>query len=85
MLVNMVDSVDDLDIEGDVLPAKRSREDGDTSGGESDTEVVPQKRRGRGTYHRPRPPRKNNPPAFIQLSLALQSELKKLQQLNGTK
>ena len=36
VLVNMVDFADDLEIEGDVLAAKRSHEDDDTSGGESD-------------------------------------------------
>ena len=65
----------------------RSESDG-TSGTsastESDADVVPEKRRRRGAYHKPRPPRKNNPLAFIQLSPALQSECKKLQQV-GTK
>ena len=68
----------DPEIEEDVLPAKGSHEDDDTSGGESDgtsgtpastesdADVVPEKRR-RGAYHKPRPPRKNNPPAFILL------------------
>ena len=36
VLVNMADVGDDLDIEGDVLRAKRCHEDNDTSGGESD-------------------------------------------------
>ena len=83
VLVNMADFGDDLEIEGDVLAARRSHEDDDTSGGESgetsgtsastesDADVVPEKRGCRGAYHKPRPPRKNNPPAFIQLSLAL--------------
>ena len=48
---------------------------------ETDADIVPEKRRRRGAHHKPRPPRKNNPPATIQLSLALQSELKKLQQV----
>ena len=91
-----------------MLAAKRSPEDDDTSRGgsdgssgksastESDADVAPEKRRRRGTYHKPRPPRQNNLLAFIQLSPALQSELKKLQhvwlhedlvfrKLNGTK
>ena len=83
-----------IEIEGDVLAAKRSHEDDDTSGGVSDGTsgtspsiekdadfVVRQKRRCRGAYHKRRPLRKNNPPAFTQLSLALKSELKKLQQV----
>ena len=36
LLMNMADFVDDLEIEGNVLDAKRSHEDDDTSGGESD-------------------------------------------------
>ena len=92
VLVNMADFGDDLEIEGDVLAAKRSNEDDDTSGGESDgtsgtsastesdADVLPEKRRRRGAHRKPRPPSKNNPPALVQLSLALQSELKKLQQ-----
>ena len=83
-----------IEIEGDVLAAKRSHEDDDTSSGESDGTsgtsasiekdadvVVRQKRRRRGAYRKRRPPRKNNPLAFAQLSPALKSELKKLQQV----
>ena len=74
----------DLEIDGDVLAAKRSREDDDTFGGESggtsgtsastesDADVVPEQRRRRGFHHKPRPPRKNNPSAFVQLSPTLQ-------------
>ena len=59
VLVNMADFVDDLELEGDVLAAKRSHEDEDTFGGksdgalgtsastESDAESVPEKRRRR--------------------------------------
>ena len=36
VLVNMADFGDDLEIEGDVLAAKRTHDDDDTSGGESD-------------------------------------------------
>ena len=36
VLVNMVDFGDDLEIEGDVLVAKRSHQDNDTSSCESD-------------------------------------------------
>ena len=76
-----------------MLAVKRCHEDDDKSRGESDgtsgtsastesdADVVPDKRRRRGGYHYPRLPRKNNPPAFIQLSPALQSECKKLQQV----
>ena len=89
----MADFGDDLEIEGDVLASKRSHEDDDKSDGESDgtsgtlastesdADVVPEKVRRRRAYHKPRPPRKKNPPAFIQLSPPLQSELKKLQQV----
>ena len=84
VLVNMADFGDDLEIEGDVLAAKRHREDDDTTGGESDgtsrtsasthsgAHVMSEKRRSRGSYHKPRPSRKNNPPALIQLSPPLQ-------------
>ena len=88
VLVNMADFGDDLEIEGDVLAAKRSHEDDDTSGGESDgssgtsvesdADVVLEERRRRGAYHKPRPPRHKNQLPFMQLGPALQSELKKL-------
>ena len=90
-LVNMADFGDDLEIERDLLSAKRSHEDEDTSCGksdgtsgtsastESDAEAVPKKQRRRGARHKPRPARTKNPPAFIQLSPASQSELRKLQ------
>ena len=93
VLVNMADFGDDLEIERDVLAAKRCHEDDDTSGGESDgtsgtsastvsdAHVVPEKRRRRRVDRKPRPPRKKNSFAFIQLSPSLQSELKKLQQV----
>ena len=73
------------------MAAKRSHEEDDTFGGESDgtsgtsastesdADLVHDKRRRRGAYRKPREPSKNNPPAFVQLSPALQSELKKLQ------
>ena len=54
---------------------------GTSSSTESDADVVPEKRRRRG-YHKPRPPRKRSPLAFIHLSQALQSESKKLQQVS---
>ena len=89
--VNMADFGDDPEIEGDVLAAKRSHGDDDTSGGESDgtsgtsastasdAESVDEKRRRRGAHRKPRPPRKETPPAIVQLCPALQSELRKLQ------
>ena len=67
---------DDLEIEGDALAAKRSHEDDDPSGGESDgtsgtlastesdADVVPEKRRRQGVYNKSRPPTKHNPLAF---------------------
>ena len=91
LLVNVAEFGDGPEVEGDVLAAKRSDEDEDTSGGGtdgksgasastgSDAESIPEKRRRRGAHYKPRPPRKNTPPAFIQLSAALQPELRKLQ------
>ena len=45
----------------------------------TDAEEVPAKRTRRGVPRKPRVPRKKPPPAYIQLSPALQSELRKLQ------
>ena len=45
----------------------------------TDPEEVPAKRTRRGVPRKPRVPRKKPPPAYIQLSPALQSELRKLQ------
>ena len=45
----------------------------------TDPEEVPAKRSRRGAPRKPRVPRKTPPPAYIQLSPALQSELRKLQ------
>ena len=45
----------------------------------TDPEEVPAKRSRRGAPRKPRVPRKKPPPAYIQLSPALQSELRKLQ------
>ena len=45
----------------------------------TDPEEVPAKRSRRGVPGKPRVPRKKPPPAYIQLSPALQSELRKLQ------
>ena len=49
---------------------------------ESVAESTPEKRRRPGAHHKPRPPRSNNPRAFIQVSPALQSELRKLEHVD---
>ena len=70
-------------------PRKRGR-DSEETGTESDMtegteetiidfEEVSAKRSRRGALRKPRVPRKKPPPAYIQLSPALQSELRKLQ------
>ena len=80
VLMNMAGFGDDREIDGDVLVAKRSHDDDEhircecdrtprkSASSQCDADAVPAKRRRRGTYHLPRPPTKNNPPAFIQLS-----------------
>ena len=91
ILVNLADfeGVDEPDY--DVWTSKRGR-DSEETGTESDMtdgteetitdpEEVPAKRSRRGVPRKPRVPRKKPPPACIQLSPALQSELRKLQQL----
>ena len=65
-----------------ILAAKRCHEDDDGTSGtlastDIDADVVSEKRRRREAYHKPRPPSKNNPLAFIQLS----PSLTKLQQV----
>ena len=45
----------------------------------TDPEEVPAKRSRRGAPRKPRVPRKKPPPAYIQLSPALQSEVRKVQ------
>ena len=73
----------------DVWTTKRGRESEET-GSESevtegteetitDPEEAPAKRTRRGVPRKPRAPRKRPPPAYIQSSPALQSELRKLQ------
>ena len=73
----------------DVWTSKRGR-DSEETGTESDMtegteetttdpEEVPAKRSQRGAQRKPRVPRKKPPPAYIELSPALQSELRKLQ------
>ena len=86
ILVNLADfeGVDEPDY--DVWTSKRGRT-GEETGTESDMteetitdpEEVPTKRSRRGVPRKPRVPRKKPPPAYIQVSPALQSELKKLQ------
>ena len=86
ILVNLA-GMDEPDY--DVWTSKRGR-DSEETGTESemtegteetitDPEEVPAKRTRRGVPRKPRVPRKKPPPAYIQLSRALQSELKKLQ------
>ena len=89
ILVNIADfeGVDEPDC--DVWTSKRGR-DSEETGTESDMtegteetitdpEEVPAKRSRRGAPRKPRVPRMKPPQAFIQLSPALQSELRKLQ------
>ena len=89
ILVNLADfeGVDEPDY--DVWTSKRGR-DSEETGTESDMtegteetitdpEEVPAKRSRRGVPRKKRVPRKKPPPAYIQLSPALQSELRKLQ------
>ena len=89
ILVNLADfeGVDEPDY--DVWTSKRGRDSEETGterdmteGTEettTDPEEVPAKRSRRGVPRKPRVPRKKPPPAYIQLSSALQSELRKLQ------
>ena len=89
ILVNLADfeGVDEPDY--DVWTSKRGR-DSEETGTESDMtegieetitdpEEVLAKRSRRGVPRKPRVPRKKPPPSYIQLSPALQSELRKLQ------
>ena len=89
ILVNLADfeCMDEPDY--DVWTSKRGR-DSEETGTESDMtegteetitdpEEVPAKRSRRGAPRKPRAPRKKPPPAYIQLSPALQSKLRKLQ------
>ena len=86
ILVNLADfeGVDEPDY--DVWTSKRGRDSEETStetkGTEetiTDPEEVPAKRSRRGVPRKTRVPRKKPRPAHIQLSPALQSELRKLQ------
>ena len=89
LLVNLADfeGMDEPDY--DVWTSKRGRDSEETvtvsdmtEGTEekiTDPEEVPAKRLRRGVPRKPRVPRKKPPPAYIQLSPVLQSELRKLQ------
>ena len=89
ILVNLADFECMNEPDYDVWTSKRGR-DSEETGTESDMtegteetitdpEEVPAKRSRRGAPRKPRVPRKKPPPAYIQLSPALQSELRKLQ------
>ena len=89
ILVNLADVEGVNEPDYDVWTSKRGR-DSEETGTESDMtegteetitdpEEVPAKRLRRGVPRKPRVPRKKPPPAYIQLSTALQSELRKLQ------
>ena len=89
ILVNLADFAGMEELDCDVWTSKRGR-DSEETGTESemtegteetitDPEEVPAKRTRRGVPRKPRVPRKKLPPAYIQLSPALQSELRKLQ------
>ena len=89
ILVNLADFAGMEEPDYDVWTSKRGR-DSEETGTESemtegteetitDPEKILAKRTRRGVPRKPRVPRKKPPPAYIQLSLALQSELRKLQ------
>ena len=89
ILVNLADSAGMEEHDYDVWTSKRGR-DSEETGTESemtdeteetftDPDEAPTKRTRRGAPRKPRAPRKKPPPAYIQLSPAMQSELRKLQ------
>ena len=89
VFVNLADFTGTEGHDYDVRTSKRGRESEET-GTESemtdgteetftDPDEAPTKRTRRGVPRKPRAPRKKPPPAYIQLSPALQSELRKLQ------
>ena len=89
VLVNLADFAGMEEPDYDVWTSKRGR-DSEETGIESEMtegteetitypEEVPAKRTRRGVPRKPRVPRKKPPPAYIQLSPALQSELRNLQ------
>ena len=89
ILVNLADFAGMEEPDYDVWTSKRGR-DSEETGTESemtegteetitDPEEVPAKRTRRGVPRKPRVPRKRPPPAYIQWSRALQSELRNLQ------
>ena len=89
ILVNLADFAGMEEHDYDVWTSKRGRESEETcteseltEGTEetiTDPEEAPAKRTRRGVPRKPRVPGKRPPPAYIQLSPALQSELRKLQ------
>ena len=89
ILVNLADSAGMEKHDYDVWTSKRGR-DSEETGTESemtdeteetftDPDEAPTKRTRRGVPRKPNAPRKKPPPAYIQLSPAMQSELRKLQ------
>ena len=89
ILVNLADIAGMEELGSHVWTSKRGR-DSEETGTESemtegteetvtDPQEVPAKRTRRGSLRKPRVPRKKPPPAYIRLSPALQSELRKLQ------
>ena len=89
ILVNLSDFTGTEEHDYDVWTSKRGREseetgtESETTDGTEETITDPEealaKRTRRGVARTPRVPRKKPPPAYIQLSPALQSELRKLQ------
>ena len=85
ILVNLADFAGMEELDFDVWTSKRGRDSKETDTEEgteetiTDREEVTAKRTWRGVPRKPRVPRKKPLPAFIQLSRALQSELRKLQ------
>ena len=89
ILVNLADFTGMEEPDYDVWTSKRGRDSEETGTGSemtegtdetvTDPEEVPAKRTRRGVPVKPSVPRKQQPPAYIQLSPALQSELRELQ------
>ena len=85
ILVNLADfeGVDESDTSKRGRDSEETDTESDMTEGTEDTitdpEEVPAKRSQRGVPRKPRVPRKKPPPAYIQLSPALKSELSKLQ------
>ena len=94
ILVNLSDFASMEEHDYDVWTTKRGRESEETGTHSevteeteeiiTDPEEAPAKRSRRGVPRKPRAPRKRPPPAYIQLSPAFQSELRKLQAARGS-